>query len=55
VGGATTALFETPTLNAVKLAPTSEFMQWGSWFVPLDDRPPVQLFPDPTRRTSSRA
>jgi hypothetical protein len=45
-GGTTELLFETPTNNATKLASTAKFVQWGTWFVPLDDKPAIEIFSD---------
>jgi hypothetical protein len=43
-------LLQTAELNANKLAATSSFVQWGSWFVPLDDAP-MQLVVDTPEST----
>lgn len=42
-GGTASSLFETAPLGTGKVAPTSRFVQWGTWFVPLDGKPAVQL------------
>jgi hypothetical protein len=45
-GGTAQLLFETPTNNGTKLAPTARFVQWGTWFVPLEQKPAIQVFSD---------
>lgn len=45
-GGTFQLLFESST-GGGKVAPTARFVQWGSWFVPLDAKPAIELVQAP--------